>query len=147
MICPKCFKKQLKVVDSRSLSKLNSIRRRRECEYCDYRFTTYEYIQSNPIIVIKKMGEREEYDRKKIEKSFEIACNKLPISQKKIIKVVDKIDEEINDLTNFEVKSTFIGELIMDELKNINKIAYIRFASVYREFEDLGEFKKHIDDL
>tara|TARA_B100001123_G_scaffold34724_1_gene36029 strand:- start:149 stop:598 length:450 start_codon:yes stop_codon:yes gene_type:complete len=145
--CPKCSSLESKVVDSRSIHKGASIRRRRECIDCSYRFTSYEYIQKNPIMIIKKNGDREEYDRSKIENSFHIACKKRRISEEIIQNAIVEFEEKLNNISRIEVESTYIGELVMRKLKAIDKIAYIRFASVYREFKDLGEFQTHIDNL
>ncbi len=147
MKCPKCNKEESKVIDSRSIQGGTSIRRRRECESCTYRYTTYEYIQENPIMVIKKSGSREEYDRQKLDKSLHIACKKRPISENIIHTLINHIEEKISDISNVEIHSSKIGELIMDELRNIDKVAFIRFASVYREFKDIGEFQAQIEDL
>ena len=147
MKCPSCSKEDSKVVDSRSIHGGVSIRRRRECNKCDYRYTTYEYILANPVKVIKKSGDREEYDRSKLEKSFNIACKKRPIPEEKIQQAMHNIEEKISNISNIEIKANQIGELVMEELKNIDKIAFIRFASVYRQFKDIGEFQAQIEDL
>ena len=147
MICPKCKFEDSKVVDSRPLNSDASIRRRRECLSCKFRFTTYEYIQTSPIMVIKKTGGREEYSRKKIEKSLHLACNKRPVSEEVIQKTINEIEEQIYDTSNVEVESSLIGELIIEKLRPIDKVAFIRFASVYRQFHDLGEFQAQLDDL
>tara|TARA_B100000029_G_scaffold347691_1_gene340014 strand:- start:105 stop:569 length:465 start_codon:yes stop_codon:yes gene_type:complete len=145
--CPKCSSLESKVVDSRSIHKGTSIRRRRECIDCSYRFTSYEYIQKNPIMIIKKNGDREEYKRSKIESSFHIACKKRSISEEVIQSAIIEFEEKLNNISRIEVDSSYIGELVMQKLKKIDKIAYIRFASVYREFKDLGEFQMHIENL
>ncbi len=145
--CPKCSSLESKVVDSRSIHKGTSIRRRRECIDCSYRFTSYEYIQKNPIMIIKKNGDREEYKRSKIESSFHIACKKRSISEEVIQSAIIEFEEKLNNISRIEVDSSYIGELVMQKLKKIDKIAYIRFASVYREFKDLGEFQTHIENL
>ena len=147
MKCPNCNKEDSKVVDSRSIHGGISIRRRRECNQCEYRYTTYEYILVNPIKVIKKSGDREEYDRSKLEKSFNIACKKRPIPQEKILQAIHSIEEKISNISNVEIDAHRIGELVMDELKGIDKVAFIRFASVYREFKDIGEFQAQIEGL
>ena len=136
MKCPSCSKEDSKVVDSRTIHGGISIRRRRECNECEYRYTTYEYILVNPVKVIKKSGDREEYDRSKLEKSFNIACKKRPIPE-----------EKISNISNIEIEANQIGELVMEELKDIDKVAFIRFASVYRQFKDIGEFQAQIEDL
>ena len=147
MKCPNCNKEDSKVVDSRSIRGGISIRRRRECNECEYRYTTYEYILANPVKVIKKSGDREEYDRSKLEKSFNIACKKRPIPEEKIQQAIHSIEEKISNISNIEIEANQIGELVMEELKDIDKVAFIRFASVYRQFEDIGEFQAQIEDL
>ena len=147
MKCPNCSKEDSKVVDSRSIHGGSSIRRRRECIECEYRYTTYEYILANPVKVIKKSGDREEYDRSKLEKSFNIACKKRPIPEEKIQQGIHSIEEKISNISNIEIEANRIGELVMEELKDIDKVAFIRFASVYRQFKDIGEFQAQIEDL
>jgi len=147
MKCPSCHKEDSKVVDSRSIKGGESIRRRRECDACNFRYTTYEYVLENPVKVIKKSGEREEYDRAKLEKSFSIACEKRPIPEEKIQQAINRIEEKISNISNIEIEAYQIGGLVMDELKEIDKVAFIRFASVYREFKDIGEFQAQIEDL
>ena len=147
MKCPNCNKEDSKVIDSRSIHGGISIRRRRECNKCEYRYTTYEYILANPVKVIKKSGDREEYDRTKLEKSFSIACKKRPIPQDNILQAIHSIEEKISNISNVEIDAHRIGELVMAELKEIDKVAFIRFASVYREFKDIGEFQAHIEGL
>ena len=147
MKCPSCSKEDSKVVDSRTIHGGISIRRRRECNECEYRYTTYEYILANPVKVIKKSGDREEYDRSKLEKSFNIACKKRPIPEEKIQQAIHSIEEKISNISNIEIEAYQIGELVMEELKDIDKVAFIRFASVYRQFKDIGEFQAQIEDL
>ena len=147
MKCPSCHKEDSKVVDSRSIKGGESIRRRRECNVCNFRYTTYEYVLDNPVKVIKKSGEREEYDRAKLEKSFNIACEKRPIPEEKIQQSISRIEEKISNISNIEIEAYQIGGLVMEELKEIDKVAFIRFASVYREFKDIGEFQAQIEDL
>ena len=147
MKCPSCHKEDSKVVDSRSIKGGESIRRRRECNACNFRYTTYEYVLDNPVKVIKKSGEREEYDRGKLEKSFSIACEKRPIPEEKIQQAINRIEEKISNISNIEIEAFQIGSLVMEELKEIDKVAFIRFASVYREFKDIGEFQAQIEDL
>ena len=147
MKCLKCESEDSKVVDSRSAQQGTSIRRRRECNECLFRFTTYEYILTNPVMVIKKSGDREEYDRKKLEKSFHLACKKRPISEDKIHIAIQNVEEKISNISNIEIDAHQVGGLVMEELKQIDKVAFIRFASVYREFKDIGEFQAQIEDL
>jgi transcriptional repressor NrdR len=147
MKCPNCKQEDSKVVDSRSIQGGVSIRRRRECNLCSFRYTTYEYVLDNPVKVIKKSGEREEYDRAKLEKSFSIACEKRPVPEENIQNAINRIEEKISNISNIEIEANQIGGLVMDELKEIDKVAFIRFASVYREFKDIGEFQAQIEDL
>ena len=147
MKCLNCESDDSKVVDSRSVKQGTSIRRRRECNECLFRFTTYEYILINPVMVIKKSGDREEYDRNKLEKSFHLACKKRPISADKIQIAIQNVEEKISNISNIEIDAHQVGELVMEELKQIDKVAFIRFASVYREFKDIGEFQAQIEDL
>ena len=147
MKCPNCENEDSKVVDSRTVQKGLSIRRRRECNDCSYRYTTYEYILINPVMVIKKSGDREEFDRNKLEKSFRIACKKRPIPAENIQNAIQNVEEKISNISNIEIEANQIGELVMEELKTIDKVAFIRFASVYRQFKDIGEFQAQIEDL
>ena len=147
MKCPSCSIEDSKVVDSRPIQGGEGIRRRRECIACSFRYTTYEYVLENPVKVIKKSGEREEYDRAKLEKSFSIACEKRPIPEEKIQQAINRIEEKISNISNIEIEAYQVGGLVMDELKEIDKVAFIRFASVYREFKDIGEFQAQIEDL
>ena len=147
MKCFSCLSLDSKVVDSRITQDSSSIRRRRECLDCGFRFTTYEYILKTPIMVVKKTGIREEFNRKKIEDSFRIACKKRPIPQQIIEDSIKSVEEQITDISNVEIDSRKIGELVMIELKKIDSVSYIRFSSVYREFKDLSEFQAQIDDL
>ena len=147
MNCPKCSSDDSKVIDSRSIHSGKNIRRRRECISCQFRFTTYEYIQTNPIMVIKKSGDREEYNRNKLESSFHMACQKRPVSEEVIQKAIQSIEDQINNISNIEINASLVGELVMEKLRVIDKVAFIRFASVYREFQDIGEFQAQLDDL
>ena len=147
MKCFSCLSLDSKVVDSRITQDSSSIRRRRECLNCAFRFTTYEYILKTPVMVVKKTGIREEFDRKKIEDSFRIACKKRPIPQQIIEDSIKSVEEQITDISNVEIDSRKIGELVMIELKKIDSVSYVRFSSVYREFKDLSEFQDQIDDL
>ena len=147
MKCTNCLSLDSKVVDSRVTQDSSSIRRRRECLDCSFRFTTYEYILKTSIMVVKKTGIREEFNRKKIEDSFRIACKKRPIPQQIIEDSIKSFENKITDISNVEIDSRTIGELVMIELKKIDTVAYVRFSSVYREFKDLSEFQAQIDDL
>ena len=136
MKCTNCKFMDSKVVDSRVTQDSTSIRRRRECLECSFRFTTYEYILKTPTMVVKKTGVREEFDRKKIEDSFRIACKKSPIPQQIIQDAIKSVENKITDISNVEIDSRKIGELVMLELKKIDTVSYIRFSSVYREFQN-----------
>jgi len=147
MKCTNCSFLDSKVIDSRVTQDGASIRRRRECLKCSFGFTTYEYILKTPIMVVKKTGAREEFNRKKIEDSFRIACKKRPIPQQIIQDAINVVENKITDISNVEIDSRKIGEFVMLELKKIDSVAYIRFSSVYREFQDISEFQKQLDDL
>lgn len=144
MQCPYCFHEETKVTDKRDVGKIT--RRRRECLKCAKRFSTHEKVELEGIKIIKKNGQREEFDREKIRKGIQKACEKRPISLERVEKMLNNIEEKSRKRGN-EVKSGFIGELVMNELKKADKVAYIRFASVYRDFADLGDFKKEIREL
>ena len=147
MNCIKCGCEDSKVIDSRSIEEGNSIRRRRECLNCKYRFTTYEKIEYTPIIVIKRNGERQKFDRDKVKNGMLRACEKRPVSIGTLEKAVDEIEMEINNSLEREIDATKIGDLVIEKLKNIDEIAYVRFASVYRQFKDIGEFKEELNKL
>ncbi len=140
MKCPYCGKDDTRVVDSRPVEDNNSIRRRRICDSCSRRFTTYEKIETIPMIVIKKDNNRETYDRSKIEGGILRACHKRPVSVNQIKKTVDEIEAEIFDREEKEVSSKEIGEMVMAKVHLLDPVAYVRFASVYREFKDVETF-------
>lgn len=140
MRCPFCGHDETRVIDSRPAEDNNSIRRRRVCDECGKRFTTYEKVETIPLIIIKKDNNREAYDRIKIERGVLRACHKRPISAEQISKLVDEVETEIYAREEKEVPSSFIGELIMNKLKDLDAVAYVRFASVYREFKDVNTF-------
>jgi transcriptional repressor NrdR len=140
MKCPFRGHESTRVIDSRPAEDNNSIRRRRVCDECSKRFTTYEKIETIPLIIIKKDNNRETYDRRKIEAGVLRACHKRPISANQINKLVDDVETEIFNLGDKEVPSTVIGGLVMNKLKNLEAVAYVRFASVYREFKDVNTF-------
>jgi len=129
-------------VDSRAVQEESAIRRRRECLSCDYRFTTYEYVEMPPIMVSKRGGEKEPYDRGKLIQSLQIACKKRPIVQETIESIVRKIEYELNQLAEESVESAKIGRLVMDALRAVDDVAYVRFSSVYKQFTDLEHFKE-----
>ncbi len=140
MKCPFCGHENTRVIDSRPAEENNSIRRRRVCDECDKRFTTYEKIETIPLIVIKKDFNRETYDRSKIEAGILRACHKRPVSALQITQLVDEIETEIFNYEDKEIPSDVIGELVMNKLKDMDAVAYVRFASVYREFKDVNTF-------
>ncbi len=144
MKCPFCGKDDTRVVDSRPVEDSNAIRRRRMCDICGRRFTTYEKVETIPVIVIKKDQNREQYDRSKIEAGVLRACHKRPVSATDITELVDKVEVAIFNREEKEVPSTFIGEQVMNYLKDLDPVAYVRFASVYREFKDVNTF---LDEL
>ena len=147
MKCPKCSKSENKVVDSRIVRDDTAIRRRRECTECGHRFTTYEYIEKAEVLVEKNNGTTEEYDRQKIKKGISLACMKRHISPEQIEKMVDDVYNSITNNYSGTVKSTIIGELVIDILKKTDEVAYIRFASVYRKFKDVKEFMKELQNI
>jgi len=147
MKCPICKGLDSKVVDSRSLMDGFVIRRRRECENCQARFTTYERLERMPWKVIKKDGRRENYDRSKIMKGITTACEKRPISVSQIETLVHGVEEELEELSKKEVSTKEIGELVMGKLQKLDDIAYVRFASVYRQFKDVSQFLSAVNSL
>ena len=146
MKCPYCGAEDTKVTDSRP-SDNNTIRRRRQCVVCDKRFTTYERVEVIPLVVVKKDGAREEFDRSKIEKGMLRACHKRPVSMEQITRLTDEIENELMSGGEREIPSTAIGELVMSKLKETDDVAYVRFASVYREFKDVKTFVKEIEKM
>lgn len=147
MKCPFCGEENTKVIDSRPADDNSSIRRRRQCEKCDKRFTTYEKLETIPLVVIKKDMTREPYDRSKIERGLFRSCTKLPISIDQINQVVDSVETEIFNLEKKEVPSQYIGEVVMEWLKGLDPVAYVRFASIYREFKDVNTFMDEIKKI
>ncbi|RZT02549.1 transcriptional regulator NrdR [Cuneatibacter caecimuris] len=147
MKCPFCGAELTKVVDSRPSDDNNSIRRRRQCESCGRRFTTYEKLETFPIMVIKKDNNREPYDRAKIEAGVLRACHKRPVSIQQVNQLIDEVENKIFSLDVKEVPSSVIGEMVMDKLKDLEAVAYVRFASVYREFTDVDTFAEELSKL
>lgn len=147
MKCPFCGDDNTRVIDSRPADDNCSIRRRRECDDCGKRFTTYEKVETIPLIIIKKDKTRETYDRSKIESGVIKSCHKRPISIDDIENCVDRIETKVFNLEHKEIDSTVIGEIVMDELKNLDEVAYVRFASVYREFKDVNIFMDELKKL
>lgn len=146
MKCPKCKYEESKVVDSRETTEGNEIRRRRECEKCNFRFTTFERIETANFLVVKKDGSREPYSRDKIERGIWKACEKRQVTQEQVSKLIDELEARWIAIGP-EVPSKEIGEGVMDALKGLDEVAYIRFASVYRHFKDLESFKKELSKL
>ena len=140
MKCPFCGHENTRVIDSRPAEENNSIRRRRVCDECNKRFTTYEKIETIPLIIIKKDDNREAYDRTKIEAGVLRACHKRPVSAEQLNQLVEDIEVEIFNMEAKEIPSQVIGELVMKRLKDLDAVAYVRFASVYREFKDINTF-------
>lgn len=147
MRCPNCGYEENKVIDSRPLTKENGIRRRRECERCKYRFTTYEYVSLTTALVVKSNGTREEFNREKLIRSIMLACVKRPVSMDTITSMVKEVENKILTEGLSEIPSKDIGEVIIGALRRIDKVAYIRFASVYHDFENVDEFNRRILDL
>ena len=147
MKCPYCNHPDTRVIDSRPAEDGSAIRRRRSCDECGKRFTTYEKVETIPLIIIKKDNNREQYNRRKIERGIIRACYKRPVSAEAIQKTVERIEIKIFNLEAKEVSSTDVGEIVMDELKELDEVAYVRFASVYREFKDVNTFMDEIKKM
>ncbi len=147
MKCPYCDRADSKVIDSRPTEEGTSIRRRRECINCGKRFTTYEKVESVPIMVIKKDETREAFDRNKVLSGIMKACQKRPVETEKMVEMVDNIESELQNLMDREVTSERIGEMVMNELKKTDDVAYVRFASVYRQFKDINTFLAEVNKL
>ncbi len=145
MRCPFCGHTETKVVDSRDTNE--SLRRRRECLKCGRRFTTYERVETTNLLVVKKDGTREQFDRAKLRRAMTLPCEKLKISSERIDHAVARIEQKLAESRKGEVSSARIGQLVMQELKRLNKVAYIRFAAVYREFADLEDFEQELGKL
>ncbi|OGQ56126.1 MAG: transcriptional regulator NrdR [Deltaproteobacteria bacterium RIFCSPLOWO2_02_FULL_53_8] len=147
MKCPFCSHTETQVVETRVSEDGNFIRRRRQCGSCEKRFTTYERPEVNFPVIVKKDGRRIEYDASKLRGSFSLALRKRPVSTEQVGAAIDRIEEKLRNLGQREVQSSRIGELVMRELKKLDKVAYVRFASVYRSFEDIDEFKTLVDEV
>jgi len=145
--CPYCGYKEDKVVDSRATAEESAVRRRRECLNCGKRFTTYEYIEEVSLMVIKKDGRREPFDRKKILSGIIRACEKRPIGMEKMEEIITQIERAVQKKSDREVHSSRVGELVMEKLKALDDVAYVRFASVYRQFKDVGQFMVELKDI
>lgn len=147
MRCPFCDYNGTKVLDSRAANDNKSIRRRRECEKCSRRFTTFEMVEATPLIVIKKDGSREEFSRDKILRGLIRACEKRPVSVERLEMIVSEVEKELRNTAHAEVESRDIGELVMEQLHPVDEVAYVRFASVYRQFKDINMFMKELTNL
>ena len=147
MKCPYCNAADTKVIDSRPADDNSSIRRRRQCESCGKRFTTYEKLETMPLMVIKKDDSREVYDRSKIEAGILHSCHKRPVSTQQIGAMIDEIENQLFSMEEREIPTSLIGEMVMEKLKGIDEVAYVRFASVYREFKDVNTFMDEIKKI
>ncbi len=147
MKCPFCAYPESKVVDSRPSDEGNSIRRRRECLSCARRFTTYETVEFVPIIVVKKDGRRQGFDRRKILNGMLRACEKRPVSVDTLEEIVNRIEQDLQSAMEHEIRSEALGEIVLRHLRNLDEVAYVRFASVYRQFQDIGSFMSELDKL
>ncbi len=147
MRCPYCKSSDSKVLDTREAGDTEITRRRRECLKCEKRFTTYERVEGVELIVIKKDKQREQFDRQKLMHGILRACEKRPIKQEKIEKMVDEIETDLRNSENTEIPSSEIGNIVMEKLKNVDEVAYVRFASVYRRFKDAKQFMKEIQEV
>ncbi len=147
MTCPFCGHREDKVIDSRESKEGDVIRRRRECLKCERRFTTYERSDDIPFMVVKRDGRREKFDRQKVLEGLLRACQKRPVGVAKLAEVVDAVESKLSESSDREISTTDIGELLMERLKVLDKIAYVRFASVYRDFQDVEAFLTELKDL
>jgi transcriptional repressor NrdR len=145
--CPFCQAEDSRVIDSRSCEDGVAIRRRRECVVCKRRFTSYERVEERPLLVVKKNGTREQFDRNKLLSGIDRACRKRPVSIEQIEHMVNLIEAELRDKNEREISSMAIGEIVMDKLRDLDEVAYVRFASVYRQFTDLNSFINTIDQM
>ncbi|MBM7620543.1 transcriptional regulator NrdR [Bacillus haimaensis] len=147
MKCPACQHNGTKVLDSRPVEEGRSIRRRRECESCSYRFTTFEKVEEMPLIVVKKEGIREEFSREKVLRGLIKACEKRPVALKVLEDIVIEVEKELRNIGISEVKSDIVGEMVMERLSKIDEVAYVRFASVYRQFKDINVFLDELKEI
>jgi transcriptional repressor NrdR len=147
MRCPNCDATDNRVVDTRTSKGGRAVRRRRECAVCETRFTTYEVVEERAIQVLKRTGAAEDFDRAKLLRSMKVACAKRPVSPAQIEAAVDRIVEDLSGEAGVEVDSARIGELVVDALQGLDRVAYVRYASVYRNFQDIGEFRDAVDEL
>jgi transcriptional repressor NrdR len=147
MRCPECDATENRVVDTRASRGGRAVRRRRECTVCGARFTTYEYVEERPIQVLKRSGAVEEFDRAKLLGSIRVACAKRPVSASEMERLVDDVEDVLSREAGLEVPSVRLGALVMDLLRPLDRVAYVRFASVYRNFQDAGEFQEFVDEM
>jgi transcriptional repressor NrdR len=147
MRCPECDAAENRVVDTRTSRGGRAVRRRRECLVCETRFTTYEYVEERPVQVLKRDGSAEEFTRGKLLQSLKIACAKRPVSPRLMEEIADAVEDHVSRLAGVEVPSERIGEMVMDALRPLDRVAYVRYASVYRNFQDIGEFQEFVDEL
>jgi transcriptional repressor NrdR len=147
MRCPHCDSTENRVVDTRTSRAGRAVRRRRECSDCAFRFTTYEYVEERPIQILKRDGSSEEFDRTKLTRSVRTACAKRPVSMSEVERIVEEIEDRVGREAGVEVPSARIGEMVMERLKPLDRVAYVRFASVYRDFQDEDEFQAFVDEM
>jgi transcriptional repressor NrdR len=147
MRCPHCDSNENRVVDTRSSRGGRALRRRRECLDCGGRFTTYEYVEERPIQILKASGNAEDFDRGKLLRSVQLACVKRPVSASAIDALVDRVEDQLSRQAGVEIPSSRVGELVMEGLKPLDRVAYVRFASVYRNFQDIDEFQELMAEL
>lgn len=147
MRCPNCDATDSRVVDTRASRGGRAVRRRRECTVCGTRFTTYEYVEERPIQVLKRSGNVEDFDRSKLLGAVRVACAKRPVSASAMEALVDDIQDVLSRYAGVEVPSVKLGELVMERLRGLDRVAYVRFASVYRNFQDVGEFQEFVDEM
>lgn len=147
MKCPNCDYKSTRVLDSRPIDEGKTIRRRRECDECNYRFTTFERVEEIPLIVVEKEGMREEFSREKLKRGLLKACEKRPVSVEQVEKIAFDVERELRNQGNSEVMSNDIGEMIMERLADVDEVAYVRFASVYRQFKDINVFMNELNEM
>lgn len=147
MRCPECDATDNRVVDTRASRGGRAVRRRRECLVCGSRFTTYEYVEARPIQVLKRSGSVEDFDRSKLLASVKTACAKRPVSASEMERLVDEIGDALSRYAGVEVPSSKLGEMVMDRLRALDRVAFVRYASVYRNFQDAGEFQEFVDEM
>ncbi len=147
MRCPECDATDNRVVDTRASRGGRAVRRRRECTVCGARFTTYEYVEERPIQVLKRSGSVEDFDRTKLLASVKIACAKRPVSASAMERLADEIEDALSRYAGVEVPSGKLGEMVMDRLRALDRVAFVRYASVYRNFQDAGEFQEFVDEM